>query len=104
MIFGCGPVTAGRIIARTGNPHRLPSESAFATYTGTAPVQIASADTSRHRHSRDGDRTLNSAIHVIAMCQGNNANNPGYAYLHSKMDGGMTRRSPMRCLKRQVAK
>ena len=103
-IFGCGPVTAGRIIARTGNPFRFPSESAFATFTGTAPVQIASADTNRHRLSRDGDRTLNSAIHIIAVCQSINANSPGYAYLHSKLDAGMTRRSAMRCLKRQVAK
>ena len=103
-IFGCGPVTAGRIIARTGNPFRFQSESAFATYTGTAPVQVASADTSRHRLSRDGDRTLNSAIHIIAVCQSINANSPGYTYLHSKMDAGMTRRSAMRCLKRQVAK
>lgn len=76
-IFGCGPVTAGRIIARTGNPFRFPTEAAFATYSGTAPVQIASADSNRHRLSRDGDRVLNSAIHIIAVCQGINANSPG---------------------------
>ncbi|ORM38155.1 MULTISPECIES: IS110 family transposase [Williamsia] len=103
-IFGCGPVTAGRIIARTGNPFRFATEAAFATYSGTAPVQIASADSNRHRLSRDGDRVLNSALHVIAVCQGRNANSPGYPYLHNKIDAGMTRRSAMRCLKRQVAK
>lgn len=103
-IFGCGPITAGRIIARTGNPFRFATEAAFATYSGTAPVQIASADSNRHRLSRDGDRVLNSALHVIAVCQGRNANSPGYPYLHNKIDAGMTRRSAMRCLKRQVAK
>lgn len=103
-IFGCGPVTAGRIIARTGNPFRFASEAAFATYSGTAPVQSASADSNRHRLSRDGDRVLNSAIHIIAVCQGRNANSPGYPYLHNKIDGGMARLSAMRCLKRQVVK
>ncbi|EHI47229.1 transposase [Rhodococcus opacus PD630] len=58
---------AGRILARTGDPYRSPTEAAFAEYTGTAPVEIASADQSRHRLSRLGDRTLNSAIHVVAM-------------------------------------
>jgi hypothetical protein len=31
-------------------------------------------------------------------CQGSNVTNLVYAYLHSKMDAGMTRRSAMRCL------
>ncbi|RZK74439.1 MAG: hypothetical protein EOP28_03200 [Rhodococcus sp. (in: high G+C Gram-positive bacteria)] len=35
---------AGRILARTGDPFRFPTEAAFAEYTGTAPVEIASAD------------------------------------------------------------
>jgi len=34
-------------------------------YTANAPNQIASADSSRHRLSRYGDRQLNSAIYTI---------------------------------------
>jgi hypothetical protein len=32
-------------------------------------VQIASAETNRHRLSRYGDQRLNSAIHTVAMIQ-----------------------------------
>lgn len=41
-IAGVGTVTAARTLAHTGDPARFPDESAFANYTGTAPVEIAS--------------------------------------------------------------
>ena len=68
-IDGVGPVLAARLLGRTGSPSRFASAAAYANYTGTAPVQIASADSSRHRLSRYGDRQLNSAIYTIAMIQ-----------------------------------
>ena len=46
--------------ARTGAPSRFASEAAYANHTGTSPVQIASAETNRHRLSRYGDQRLNS--------------------------------------------
>ncbi|MDH6283902.1 transposase [Rhodococcus sp. LBL1] len=103
-IPGVRTVTAARILARTGNPSRFPNESAFANYTGTAPVEIASADKQRHRLSRSGDRMLNSAIHIVAVTQARTPSCDGYAYHQRKMAEGKASREAMRCLKRQVAK
>jgi transposase len=60
-VVGVGPIMAGRLISRTGRASRFPTASAFANYAGAAPVEIASAEKSRHRLSRHGDRQLNSA-------------------------------------------
>ncbi|MGO4205579.1 transposase [Rhodococcus sp. TAF43] len=87
-----------------GDPTWFPSESAFANYTGTAPVEIDSADKQRHRRSRSGDRMLNSAIHIVAVAQARTPISDGYAYHQRKMAEGKTSREAMRCLKRQVAK
>ena len=46
---GVGPIIAGRLISRTGRVSRFPTAAAYANYAGTAPVEIASADKSRHR-------------------------------------------------------
>ncbi|MBE7195706.1 MAG: IS110 family transposase [Gordonia polyisoprenivorans] len=103
-IPGVGTVTAARLLARTGDPHRFHSEAAFANYTGTAPVEIASAEKTRHRLSREGDRALNATIHIVAVTQARMPTSAGHAYHQRKMAEGKTSREAMRCLKRQVAK
>lgn len=57
-IDGIGPVLASRLIGRTRRASRFP-ESAYASYTGAAPVEVASGPRARHRLSRSGDRQLN---------------------------------------------
>ncbi|MGW4371977.1 transposase [Nocardia takedensis] len=57
------------MIGRTGSAVRFPTAAAYATYTGTAPVEIAGADRRVHRLSRFGDRQLNATIHTVAMVQ-----------------------------------
>ncbi|MCD5422451.1 transposase [Rhodococcus pyridinivorans] len=66
-VDGIGPVTAACLIGRTGRVSRFPTAAAYATYNGSAPVQIASAENDRHRLSRYGDRQLNSALYTAAM-------------------------------------
>src|SRR5205823_1185381 len=87
-IAGVGPVLAARLLGRTGAASRFPSEAAYANYTGTAPVQIASADSNRHRLSRYGDRQLNSAIHTVAMIQIRMPASSGRAYYDKKIAEG----------------
>ncbi|MEI2786574.1 MAG: IS110 family transposase [Candidatus Nanopelagicales bacterium] len=62
-ITGIGPVIAGRLLGRTGDPRRFPSGGHFASYAGAAPIEVSSGDIRRHRLSRAGDRQLNSAPH-----------------------------------------
>ena len=102
-IPGVGTILVGRLIGRTGIAHRFPTAAAFATYNGTAPVQIASAQSNRHRLSRYGDRQLNSAIHTVAMVQIRMPASPGRAYYDKKRAAGMAPKSAMRCLKRHLS-
>jgi transposase len=100
---GVGPIMAGRLISRTGRASRFASSAAFANYAGAAPVEIASADKSRHRLSRHGDRQLNSALHTIAITQIRMASSSGHQYYKTKLDEGKTSREAARCLKRRLA-
>ena len=103
-IEGVGTVTACRILSRTGDPARFRDQSAFASYAGTAPIEVASADKQRHRLSREGDRSLNAAIYIVAVTQSRMAGSAGNAYYRRKLDEGKTSREAIRCLKRQIAK
>jgi transposase len=43
---------------------RFPSRDRFASYNGTAPIEVSSGDRKIYRLSRRGNRQLNHAIHV----------------------------------------
>ncbi|NHU46669.1 MULTISPECIES: hypothetical protein [Rhodococcus] len=68
------------------------------------PHPIFSADQSRPRLSRFGNRTLNSAIHVVALSQATVSGNEDHAYTGRKLDEGKTAREAQRRLERQVTK
>lgn len=102
-VDGVGPVLAARMLGRTGRATRFATSAAFASYTGTAPIEIASADASRHRLSPYGDRQLNSAIHTIAMIQIRMPASAGRAYYDKKVAEGKSPRSARRALKRHLA-
>lgn len=103
QIDGVGPVLAARLLGRTGSPRRFTSAAAYANYTGTSPIQLASADSSRHRLSRHGDRQLNSAIYTIAITQIRMPGSAGRAYYDKKIAEGKTPRAATRALKRHLA-
>lgn len=63
---GIGDLTAGKILGRVGNVGRFRSAAAFASYTGTAPIEVSSGDVIRHRLSRAGDRQLNACTESSA--------------------------------------
>ena len=100
---GVGPVIAGRLLGRTGRASRFPTAPHFASYTGAAPVEVASGERARHRLSRAGDRQLNHALHIIALVQVGTPGCAGYHYFRRKLAEGKTTREAMRCLKRRIA-
>ena len=102
-VDGIGPVTASRLIGRTGRASRFPTAAAYANYNGSAPVQVASADTDRHRLSRYGDRQLNSALYTIAMVQIRMPASAGPAYYDKKIAEGKSPRAAARSLKRHLS-
>ena len=96
-------MTAARLIGRTGCASRFPTAAAYADYNGSAPVQIASADTDRRGFSRYGDRQLNSALYTVAMVQTRMPASAGRAYYDQKIDEGKTLAAARRTLKRHLS-
>ncbi|WP_159929225.1 IS110 family transposase [Rhodococcus sp. WAY2] len=101
-LCGIGTLNAGKILARVGSIHRFRSAAAFASYTGTAPIEASSGDVVRHRLSRAGDRQLNCALHTMAITQ-IRRDTPGRAYYQRKRAAGKSHREALRCLKRRLS-
>jgi transposase len=99
---GLGVLTAGKILGRVGDARRFRSAAAFASYTGTAPIEASSGDVVRHRLSRAGDRQLNFCLHVMAITQVRH-DTPGRAYYLRKRSEGKSHNEAMRCLKRRLS-
>jgi transposase len=102
-VDGVGPVIAARLLGRTRHASRFATASAFANYAGVAPIEVASADRSRHRLPRGGDRQLNLALHIVALTQVRMRASKGRAYYDTKIAAGKTHNEAMRCLKRRMA-
>lgn len=101
-LSGVGPLTAGKILGRVGPIARFRSAAAFASYTGTAPIDVSSGDVVRHRLSRAGDRQLNYCLHIMAISQVRQ-DTPGKEYYLRKRSHGKGHNEAMRCLKRRLS-
>jgi transposase len=102
QIFGVGPILAAKILGHTGDVGRFPNRDHFASYTGTAPVEASSGDVRRHRLNRGGNRQLNTALHIIAVCQIRDPC-PGQAYYRRKLAEAKTPDEARRALKRHLS-
>jgi len=102
QLRGIGDLTAGKILARVGDITRFRSAAAFASYTGTAPIEVSSGDVVRHRLSRAGDRQLNCCLHTMALTQIRH-DGPGRDYYLRKRAAGKGHKEAMRCLKRRLS-
>ncbi len=101
-IYGLGPILAAKIVGRVGDVSRFPTKGHFAAHTGTAPVEASSGEVVRHRLSRAGDRQLNYAPHMVAICQ-IAQDTRGRAYYRKKMAEGKSGKEALRCLKRRIS-
>src|SRR5215204_2959379 len=101
-IFGVGPILAAKIIGTVGSVARFPSRGHFASYSGTAPVEASSGEVVRHRLSLAGNRHLNYALHMVAVCQARRSERGG-AYYRKKIAQGKSRKEALRCLKRRIS-
>jgi transposase len=101
---GIGTEVASALLVAAGdNPERLRNESAFAHLCGTAPIDASSGKHERHRLNRGGDRQANSALwHVVLtrmVCDPRTME-----YINRRTKEGLTKKEPVRCLKRYVAR
>jgi transposase len=100
QIFGIGPILAARIIGTVGDVGRFPTKAHFASYSGTAPLEASSGEV-RHRLSLRGNRKLNYALHMAAICQAR-SDARGGSYYRKKIAEGKSHKEALRCLKRRV--
>jgi transposase len=101
-VFGVGSILAAKIIGTVGSVARFPTKAHFASYSGTAPVEASSGEVVRHRLSQAGNRHLNNALHMVAVCQAR-SDARGGAYYRKKIAEGKSRKEALRCLKRRVS-
>lgn len=92
-IYGVGPVVAALVIGHAGPVGRFTTRHQFASYNGTAPIEASSGPKKRHRLNPRGNRQLNHALHIVAICQ-IRYDTPGRAYYLRKLEEGKTRRKP----------
>jgi transposase len=102
-IFGISEVLAAKILGHTGDITRFANADRYASYAGTAPIEVSSGDQTRHRLSRAGNRSLNHALHLAARVQTMHPG-PGRAHYQRKQTEHKTRAEALRSLKRQLAK
>ncbi|MGZ4523728.1 MAG: transposase [Mycobacteriaceae bacterium] len=101
-IDGIATVSAAKVLAEVGDVGRFPSRHHFASYTGTAPVDVSSGENNRHRLNRGGNRRLNHALHIAAVVQVRMAG-AGQDYYRRKREAGKTHNEAARCLKRRIS-
>ena len=101
-LHGMGPSGAARLLVEVGEVTRFPGKAHFASWNGTAPIDVSSGDQVRHRLSRAGNRQINRVLHIMAVVQLRNPTE-GRAYFDRKVAAGKTTRAAMRALKRRLS-
>jgi len=94
---GIGPTGAARLLVEVGDITRFPDRGHFASWTGTAPIDVSSGDRKHHRLSRGGNRQINMVLHMMAVVQLRNPTE-GRAYYDRQVDAGKSPNEAMRCL------
>jgi transposase len=102
-IFGAGPVVAAMIKGDVGDVRRFVTRDRFASYNGTAPIEVSSGPKKIYRLSRRGNRRMNHAIHIIAVTQLRFPGTEGRAYFERKLAEGKTGKEALRSLKRRIS-
>jgi transposase len=100
---GCGVLSAAVILGETAGAHRFKSKDAYARFTGTAPIPVWSGDSrGKVRLNRGGNRSVNCALHMIAVTQTRGIG-PGKDYVDKVSARGKSRAEAIRLLRRQLS-
>ena len=102
-LYGVGPILACELIGYTGDVRRFTNRDQYASYAGVAPIELSSGGRIVHRLSRRGNRQLNHAIHMVAICQIRQTDSEGRIYFERRVTEGRTKREAIRSLKRHIS-
>ena len=92
-LYGVGPIVAAPVIGHPGDVRRFASRDQFASYNGSAPIEAPSGPKKRHPPEPPGNRQLNHALHIAAICQ-TRLDTPGRAYYLRKLERARPRKRP----------
>jgi len=101
-LHGIGPTGAARLLVEVGDITRFPDRGHFASWTGTAPIDVSSGDRQHHRLSRGGNRQINKVLHMMAVVHLRN-DTEGRTYYDRRITDGKSPNEAMRCLKRRLS-
>ena len=100
---GVGVVLAAKLIGEIAGIKRFATDAKLARTAGCAPIPVSSGRTDRHRLDRGGNRQLNHAFHMLAVCK--LAHDPQTAaYIAKQRRAGKTTPEALRCLKRHLVR
>jgi transposase len=100
---GVGVVLAAKLIGEIAGIDRFSTDAKLARIAGCAPIPVSSGRTDRHRLDRGGNRQLNHALHMLAICK--LAHDPQTAaYIAKQRRAGKTTPEALRCLKRHLVR
>lgn len=100
---GVGAISAAQCLTAWSHHGRVRNEAAFAALAGVNPIPASSGNTVRHRLNRGGDRSLNSALHMIAVSKMTHDADTR-KYVDKRRAEGRTTREIRRCIKRYLAR
>lgn len=100
---GCGPITAARIIAETGQINRFKTDAQLARLAATAPIPASSGNKTRNRLDRGGNRKLNNAIYRIAITK-IRIDQETKNFITRQTTTGKTKKEAIRTLKRYITR
>jgi len=101
-IPGCGALSAAKLVGEAADISRFKSRDAYAMWAGTAPIPVWSANNTRFRLNRGGNRQTNAALHRIAITQ-IRIHPDAKAFITRRLQAGSTKREALRLLKRKLA-
>ncbi|MFF3404523.1 transposase [Streptomyces sp. NPDC002659] len=101
-IPGCGIPGAALLIGETADATRFASKAALARFNGTAPIPVWSGNKVRVRLNRGGNRTVNHALHMIAVTQVR-GDGEGATHIAKQLAAGKTKTEALRLLRRRIS-
>jgi transposase len=101
-IPGCGALSAAKLSGEAADITRFKSRDAYAMWAGVAPIPVWSANNTRYRLNRGGNRQTNAALHRIAITQ-IRIHPDAQAFIKRRLESGSTKREALRLLKRRLS-
>lgn len=100
---GFRAISAAKCLAAWSHDGRVLNEAAFASLAAVNPIPASSGNTARRRFNRGGDRSLNSAVHMVAVVRMTH-DDETLEYVEKRRVEGRTDKEIRRCIKRYLAR